>query len=333
MEKIISISLQNSTINQATGLKRLLTGATFIFWLTIFHKIMSYVDCLYNVVQAKNIYAVQIQKSINCFNKEILKIRDDITNICEHISKHPDIESTSKRRRVEDNINSKKLAALEICDVISIQAQSRFAFTKHLTGTKLIQNDKYEVYKNKFPLKTLNITVECYPFFVQERLKTELEDTFKDIFKLLKLLVVIPITSSEAERSFSMLKRITTCLRSTMCEERLNALTMLCIENCLNNEDKSFNQKVIDEFIKIKERRMDFVYKVNESMMEGGFYTSQTTNKSDQKPNDPLETSGGNDLSSALNNVEEIATPPGGYIIRQMVVRVMPDGRPVPSDS
>lgn len=46
-----------------------------------------------------------------------------------------------------------------------------------------------------------------------------------------------------------------------------------------------------------------------------------------------LETSGGNDLGSASNNVEEIAPPPGGYIIGPMVVRVMPDGRPVPGDS
>jgi len=179
---------------------------------------------------------------------------------------------------------------LEVCDVISIQAQSRLAFTKHLTAAKLFQNDKYEAYKNKFPLTALNITVECYPFFVQERLKTELEvmysgddfrtlcgviptinyllnnnieDTFKEVFKLLKLLVVIPMTYSEAERSFSTLKRIKTCLRSTMCEERFNALTMLSIESCLINEDNSFNQKVIDKFVKIKERRMDFVYKVD----------------------------------------------------------------------
>jgi len=90
-----------------------------------------------------------------------------------------------------------------------------------------------------------------------------MEDTFKEDFKLLKLLVVIPLTSSEAERSFSTLKRIKTCLRSTMCEERLNALTMLSTESCLINEDNSFNQKVIDEFVKIKERRMNFVYKVD----------------------------------------------------------------------
>lgn len=46
-----------------------------------------------------------------------------------------------------------------------------------------------------------------------------------------------------------------------------------------------------------------------------------------------VETSGGNDLGSASNNVEEIATPPGSYVIGPMVVRVMPDGRPVPGDS
>lgn len=103
-------------------------------------------------------------------------------------------------------------------------------------------------------------------------------------------------------------------------------------------------------------------FTVWESMIKGGFFSSQTTNKSEQDLADPLgkrheltnhvltcyrnnftnfilwyrnftETSGGNDLGSASNNVEEIATPPGSYVIGPMVVRVMPDGRPVPGDS
>jgi hypothetical protein len=72
------------------------------------------------------------------------------------------------------------------------------------------------IYNNNFPSKALNITVECYPFFIQEQLKTKLEivysrddfrslkgviftinyiinnntgDTFKEVFKLLKVLV------------------------------------------------------------------------------------------------------------------------------------------------
>lgn len=48
-------------------------------------------------------------------------------------------------------------------------------------------------------------------------------------------------------------------LRSTMCEERLNALTMLSVGSCMINKDISFNHKVIYKFIKIKDRRMGFV--------------------------------------------------------------------------
>ncbi|XP_050542545.1 rhythmically expressed gene 5 protein [Daktulosphaira vitifoliae] len=71
-----------------------------------------------------------------------------------------------------------------------------------------------------------------------------------------------------------------------------------------------------------------------DSMMKGGYRPSETTGNSHVNENtDPLETSGGNDLGSASNNVEDIASPPGGYVIGPMVVRVMPDGRPVPGDS
>lgn len=125
--------------------------------------------------------------------------------------------------------------------------------------------------------------------FFQERLKTELEviysredfrhlkniistisyivnndmkETFKEVLKLLKIIVVTPMTSSEAERSFSTLNRIKTCLRSTMCEDRLNALTMLSVESRMIKDDIDFNKKVIDNFCTIKERRIDFLYKI-----------------------------------------------------------------------
>jgi hypothetical protein len=57
-----------------------------------------------------------------------------------------------------------------------------------------------------------------------------MEDTFKEVTKLLKLLACILMIYSEAERSFSTWKSIKPCLRSTMCEDRLNALTVLSVE-------------------------------------------------------------------------------------------------------
>lgn len=62
----------------------------------------------------------------------------------------------------------------------------------------------------------------------------------------LKLLVVTPMTTSEAERSFSTLKRITTCLRSTVGKDGSNALSIHGIENSMIVKDMDFNKKVID---------------------------------------------------------------------------------------
>jgi len=70
------------------------------------------------------------------------------------------------------------------------------------------------------------------------------------------------MTSSEAESGFSTLKRIKTCLRSTMGEDRLNALSILSIESEMIAEDIEFNKKVIEHFSSTKNRRMDFIHKI-----------------------------------------------------------------------
>jgi hypothetical protein len=103
MEKIIDASSQSSSINQATGLKLLLKDTSFIFWLNCFHKIMPYVDCLYNAVQARNTDPVQVQDFVRKFKIEIQKIRDNLTTLIEI----PNIESFSKRKRIEDSMNNR----------------------------------------------------------------------------------------------------------------------------------------------------------------------------------------------------------------------------------
>ena len=52
-------------------------------------------------------------------------------------------------------------------------------------------------------------------------------DYFPNISTLINLMVTLPVTSCECERSFSMLKLIKTYLRSTMTQERLNGLAMM----------------------------------------------------------------------------------------------------------
>ncbi|CAH1993665.1 unnamed protein product [Acanthoscelides obtectus] len=68
--------------------------------------------------------------------------------------------------------------------------------------------------------------------------------TFQETLKLLSILITIPMSTSEAERSFSMLKRIKTFLRNTMKEERLSALGMLSAEKHFVSGIENFNNKV-----------------------------------------------------------------------------------------
>ena len=83
---------------------------------------------------------------------------------------------------------------------------------------------------------------------------------FSEIVKLLNILLCIPKTTAEAERKFSTLDRIKSLLRTTMCEERLNALTVLSSEKKIVQKD-AFKEAVINKFINMKGRRMEFRFK------------------------------------------------------------------------
>lgn len=57
-------------------------------------------------------------------------------------------------------------------------------------------------------------------------MENNLEEVFSETVTLLKIIITTPMTTAEAERCFSTLKRIKTFLRNTMTQERLNALAM-----------------------------------------------------------------------------------------------------------
>jgi len=55
------------------------------------------------------------------------------------------------------------------------------------------------------------------------------EDLFPNIYKLIKILCILPVTTCTSERSFSSLRNLKTYLRNTISEDRLNGLAMLNI--------------------------------------------------------------------------------------------------------
>lgn len=88
------------------------------------------------------------------------------------------------------------------------------------------------------------------PHYAMEAFKRA--ECVPNIQTLLKILVLLPITSCTAERSFSTLRRVKTYLRSTTGEERLNGLTIMNVER-----DVSFTpEEVLQAFSTQHPRRM-----------------------------------------------------------------------------
>ena len=69
---------------------------------------------------------------------------------------------------------------------------------------------------------------------------------FQEVYRLLNIALVLPVTSAACERSFSALKLIKSYLRSTMCDSRLSSLAILSIES---RRSQSINfDSFVDEF-------------------------------------------------------------------------------------
>lgn len=83
--------------------------------------------------------------------------------------------------------------------------------------------------------------------------KLKVDSLFPNLVVILKIICTIPVTVCEAERSFSCLSRIKNEIRTTMSQDRLNNLAILCIESELARElDYS---EVIEEFSNKKARK------------------------------------------------------------------------------
>ena len=77
---------------------------------------------------------------------------------------------------------------------------------------------------------------------------------FSEVAKFLHLLLLMPVTSATAERSFSGLRRLKTFLRTSMSKELLNSIAVLHVHKALTREIDI--NKAAAEFISRSEHRL-----------------------------------------------------------------------------
>ena len=84
-----------------------------------------------------------------------------------------------------------------------------------------------ELFSQNFPADGEVLVSDILKFF-SSCTPAQLE-LMSQVSKLMRLLLVMPATNAESERSFSAVRRIKTYLRSTMSQQRLNHLMLLHI--------------------------------------------------------------------------------------------------------
>ena len=105
--------IQNvATLTQASGHLKILSSASFVFWLNFFNEIMPFIDVLFAHLEKENLDIVITQKILTDFEVNISKIRNNLDSTAEG-----SVEVLSpKRRKIEKQ--EWKREAKEVTDTI-----------------------------------------------------------------------------------------------------------------------------------------------------------------------------------------------------------------------
>lgn len=260
---------------EAHGLRKTLEDSDFVFWLKLFHKLFPHVEVLFHTFQARNKESVEFHKIIQGFEQNVALIRDCIDQIVPE--SEITNENTSKKREIAR-------IAKEVCAAVTFLVKEKLSYRGHLLATLLVDSDNFLNYSYTFPILTFKAVIECYPVLNQEKLKTELQvfysrrdknikgalnmlswlevnslmEIFSETVKLLRIIVTTPMPTTELELCFSTPEKVKIFLRSTISQERLNALAMLLINKDLIHNIDSFVDKVMQHFISQNYREHDF---------------------------------------------------------------------------
>ncbi|KAL4153955.1 hypothetical protein QTP88_001788 [Uroleucon formosanum] len=196
------------------------------------------------------------------------------------------ITSTTGKRRIFSNDEKKtelKIIFYNILDVICVEMNRRFDENGEFYAVLGVLD---KTSKEFLDCETLCKFAKTFPFYRSDEFLIKLKYQcalgktlfssssglfellnevqsykvgFEELKKVIELIVVIPVSSASAERSFSTMRRVKTYLRSSMKSSRLNNFTLLSIEREISGQFMDNPSAVIDEFAVMKKRRLEFL--------------------------------------------------------------------------
>ncbi|KAF0707053.1 52 kDa repressor of the inhibitor of the protein kinase-like [Aphis craccivora] len=224
--------------------------------LSVIIKLFQYTKPISVYLQKKKIDLVEAINHINTILNELMNIRENVKIVFKNPEDYfrvsifiPFIDSILQQ--LNDRFNNHKEIISGFQVLINPCAKSDL---HHLVKYYQEDVESYEKVVSEVDLwhRYLN-TNNIKPQNALDVLLICNQDFYPNIYNLLHILAVLPVTSCESERSFSSLKRIKTYLRNSTSETRLNGLAVLNI----HREVPVTEDEVIKVLASIK-RRLDF---------------------------------------------------------------------------
>ena len=244
---------------------------------------------MYFTIYCNQVTATQLQskEAFEKFELSINFVRNSITdniprsilNDCKEIP-----ENQMKR-----NASIKLLIdAKDACDKVIFEISDRFRSVEIFKSFSILDPKNFNFNRQHFPRNHIKNILTNYPMLSEVKLMSELTvlyenaffsdtgtinalfqfmhknnliETFSEVSKLIEIVLVTPVSTADAERCFSTLKRVQTLLTNSTGQDWLNALAVLSTHKDYLQDIDQFNQKVIEMFSLMKQRRAEYLYK------------------------------------------------------------------------
>ncbi|XP_065658794.1 zinc finger MYM-type protein 1-like [Hydra vulgaris] len=242
-----------------------------------FNKIINDEGCNSNTITIKEAFE-KFELSINFVRNSITdNVSGSILNNCEEMHENRMKRNTSIELLIED--------AKDACDKVIYEISDRFRSIEIFKSFSISDPKNFKLNRQHFPRNHIKNILTNYPMLSEVKMMSELTvlyenavfsdigtlsqimhennliETFSAVSKLIEIVLVTPVSTADVERCFSTLKRVKTLLRNSTGQDRLNALAVLLIHKDHLQDIDQFNQKVIEMFSLMKQRRAEYTHK------------------------------------------------------------------------
>ncbi|KAG6698515.1 hypothetical protein I3842_08G023800 [Carya illinoinensis] len=277
LETIIKEGFTYSQRGDANAAYKMITSFQFIFILHLMKEIMGITDVLCQVLQQKSQDILNAMNMVSTTKGLIQKLRNEgWENLLENVvsfSKKFDIDIPELSSRYIQELDNKfgegttKLltlsSALDPNDGYkSFNIDDICCLAEEYYPLDFSENEKINL---RFQLKHFEVDVLSNPKFQDLRsiadlcrklVETEKSKIYYLIYRLIRLILTLPVSTATSERAFSAMKIVKTRLRNKIEDEFLaNNLVVYIEREIVKNFDLD---SILDDFVCLKERKLQF---------------------------------------------------------------------------